>query len=55
MAQTKRGQKYNDIPEHTRVVNGREVTVKAHRRSNPRTSTGASPAPTRAKPKAPRR
>lgn len=40
MAQTKRGQKYNDIPEHTRIVNGREVTVTAHRRSNPRTSSG---------------
>jgi hypothetical protein len=47
MAETKKGAKYNNIASYIRTSpqrkdgSGRfEVEVKAHRRSNPRTSTG---------------
>lgn len=40
MAQTKDGRKYNDIPAHTRKQDGKTIEVPAHRRSNPKTSTG---------------
>lgn len=40
MAQTKKGQKYNDIPGHTRKQDGKTIEVRPHRRSNPNTSTG---------------
>jgi len=36
MAQTKKGQKYNRIPAHTRVLkNGKKIKIAAHVRSNP--------------------
>jgi len=40
MAQDSKGRKYNRIPEHTKIVGGKKVTVKEHVRSNPKTSTG---------------
>jgi hypothetical protein len=40
MAQDASGKKFNRIPEHTKKVGGKTVTVKEHIRSNPKTSTG---------------
>ena len=40
MAQDSSGKKFNRIPEHTKKVGGRTVTVKEHIRSNPNTSKG---------------
>lgn len=41
MAQTKEGQKFNRIPEHTRKgPDGKPHPVREHVRSNPTTSKG---------------
>lgn len=40
MAQDSKGRKFNRIPEHTRKVGGKTITVPEHIRSNPKTSTG---------------
>jgi len=40
VAQTAKGQKFNKIPAYDRVVDGKTVHVKAHDRSNPKTSSG---------------
>jgi len=42
MAKDSDGKKFNRIPEHTKVVNGKEVTVREHIRSNRSDSKGAS-------------
>ena len=44
MAETKTGQKFNRIPGYTKEDG---TKVKAHARSNPKTSTGKGPPPTR--------
>ena len=40
MAQDSKGPKFNRIPEYTKVVNGKKVTVPAHVRSNRKDSSG---------------
>ncbi len=40
MAQDSQGRKFNRIPEYTKVVNGKKVTVPAHVRSNRSDSKG---------------
>lgn len=42
MAKDSDGRKYNRIPEHTKVVNGKKVTVREHVRSNRNDSKGTS-------------
>lgn len=34
MAKDSSGRKFNRIPEHTKVVGGKKITVKEHVRSN---------------------
>lgn len=40
MAQDSEGRKFNRIPEHTRKVGGKTITVKSHVRSNRSDSKG---------------
>lgn len=40
MARDSKGRKFNRIPKHTKIVNGKEVTVREHVRSNRRDSKG---------------
>ncbi|AEA44967.1 hypothetical protein [Fluviicola taffensis] len=40
MAKDSSGKKFNRIPEHTRVVNGKTITVPEHIRSNRSDSKG---------------
>lgn len=40
MAKDTSGKKFNRIPEHTRVVNGKTIIVPAHVRSNRSDSKG---------------
>jgi hypothetical protein len=40
MAQTKKGQKFNRVASYTRIVNGKKQVVRAHDKSNPKTSKG---------------
>lgn len=41
MAKDGDGRKFNRIPEHTRVVNGKKITVAPHVRSNRSDSKGS--------------
>lgn len=40
MAKDSSGRKFNRIPEHTRIVDGKIITVKPHVRSNRNDSKG---------------
>lgn len=40
MARDSSGRKFNRIPKHTKVVNGRKITVREHIRSNRSDSKG---------------
>jgi len=40
MAKDSNGKKFNRIPEHTKKVNGKTITVKEHIRSNRKDSSG---------------
>lgn len=40
MAKDSNGKKFNRIPEHTKNVNGKTITVKEHIRSNRKDSSG---------------
>ena len=40
MAKDSTGKKFNRIPEHTRIVKGKEIIVKEHIRSNRSDSKG---------------
>lgn len=42
MAKDSTGKKFNRIPEHIKVVNGKKITVREHIRSNRSDSKGAS-------------
>ena len=42
MAKDSSGKKFNRIPEHTKEINGKTVTVREHIRSNRVDSKGAS-------------
>lgn len=39
-AKTSDGKKITPVDSYTRVVDGKKITVRAHRRSNPNTSKG---------------
>ncbi len=40
MAKDSSGKKYNRIPEHTKKVDGKTITVREHVRSNRKDSNG---------------
>ncbi len=41
MAKDSSGKKFNRVPEHTRKVNGKSITIKEHIRSNRKDSKGS--------------
>lgn len=41
MAKDSSGKKFNRVPEHTRIVNGKTITIKEHIRSNRNDSKGS--------------